>query len=137
MSPPTALSRRPLDGAALLRWLPLAVWVVSMVNALVYLDRGWFPHDLGSVAHPAQRVLLGELPHRDFDDVYTGGLAFLNAVGFRFLGQSAMTPRWVALGAYALWVPAVWGVARALAGPWAAAAATLLAAAWTPPLYAE
>jgi hypothetical protein len=128
--------RQP-GAAALERWLPLAVWAASLVYALLWLDRGWFPHDLGSVAHPAQRVLLGELPHRDFDDVYTGGLAFLNALGFRLLGESAMSARWVVLAAFAAWVPAVWAVARAFAGPWLAAAATLLAASWTLPMYAE
>ena len=128
--------RRP-QAAALERWLPLAVWAVSLVYAIAWLDRGWFPHDLGSVAHPAQRVLLGELPHRDFEDVYTGGLAFLNALGFRLLGESAMSARWMALAAYAAWVPAAWAVARSFAGPWLAAAATLLAASWTLPMYAE
>ena len=131
------------DTAAVLRWLPLAVWVASMANALVYLDRGWFPHDLGSVAHPAQRVLLGEMPHRDFQDVYTGGLAYLNALAYLFLGQTAMAARWVALGVYAAWIPAVWSLTRRLTGrgtggaPWLAAAATLLAGAWTLPMYAE
>jgi hypothetical protein len=113
---------------------------VSLLNALVYLDRGWFPHDLGSVAHPAQRVLLGELPHRDFQDVYTGGLAFLNALAFRALGPSAMSARWVALAVYALWIPAVWAIARRVAGGngrWIAALTTLLAGAWTLPMYAE
>ena len=137
MSDATTLPPRAPGPADLLRWLPLAIWVVSMVNAIAYLDRGWFPHDLGSVAHPAQRVLLGELPHRDFDDVYTGGLAFLGAAAFRLLGESAMAVRWMLLGAYAVWVPALWMVARALAGPWAAAAVTLLGAAWTLPMYAE
>ncbi len=134
---PGAAPRRGPDPAVLERWLPVAVWVLAMLHALVWLDRGWFPHDLGSVAHPAQRVLLGELPHRDFDDVYTGGLAFLNALGFRVLGESAMSARWVLLAAYAAWVPAVWALARRFAGPWLAAAATLLAASWTLPVYAE
>ncbi len=119
------------------RWLPVAVWVAALAHALLWLDRGWFPHDLGSVAHPAQRVLLGELPHRDFDDVYTGGLAFLNALGFRVLGESATSARWVVLAAFSAWVPVVWAVARVFAGPWLAAATTLLAASWTLPLYAE
>ncbi|HSW29740.1 MAG TPA: glycosyltransferase family 39 protein [Longimicrobiales bacterium] len=134
---PGAAPGRGPDLAALARWLPVAVWVLAMLHALVWLDRGWFPHDLGSVAHPAQRVLLGELPHRDFDDVYTGGLAFLNALGFRIMGESAMSARWVLLAAYAAWVPAVWALARRFARPWLAAAATLLAASWTLPVYAE
>ncbi len=137
MSDATPPPPRSPEPAIVFRWLPLAVWLVSMASALAYLDRGWFPHDLGSVAHPAQRVLLGELPHRDFDDVYTGGLAFVNAFAFRLFGESATAARWMVLGAFAAWVPALWMVARSSAGVWVAAAITLLGAAWTLPMYAE
>jgi len=48
-----------------------------------------------------------------------------------------MAARWMVLCAYAAWVPALWMVASSLAGVWAAAAVTLLGAAWTLPMYAE
>jgi len=121
---------------AVARWLFIGVWVVSILNAVLYLDRGWFPHDLGSLAQPAMRVLWGQLPHRDFVDVYTGGLAFLDALVFRILTPTAMALRWALLAFFAAWVPAVWYVMRRIAGPVTAALATLLAAAWTLPMYA-
>ncbi|MCG6987176.1 MAG: glycosyltransferase family 39 protein [Gemmatimonadetes bacterium] len=121
---------------AVARWLLIGVWAVSILNAVLYLDRGWFPHDLGSLAQPAMRVLWGQLPHRDFVDVYTGGLAFLDALVFRILTPTAMALRWALLAFFAAWVPAVWYVMRRIAGPVTAALATLLAAAWTLPMYA-
>jgi hypothetical protein len=125
------------DKRALVRWLFVLVWAVSVANALHYLDRGWFPHDLGSLAEPAARVLRGQWPQRDFVDVYTGGLAVLGALGFKLLGVSAMSLRWVLFAVFVVWVPAVWYIARRLATPAIAAAVTLLAGGWTLPIYAE
>ncbi len=71
----------------LTRWLPLlAVWIASATYVGARLDRGWFPLDEGALGHSAERVLAGELPHRDFDDAYTGGLARFDAVVFEVLG---------------------------------------------------
>ena len=113
------------------------VWAASAVLGYALLYRGWIPHDAGVLGHAAERVLAGELPHRDFVDVYTGGQAQLNALAFRVLGVSVMTLRLVFFGAYLLWIPTVWYVARTFARPRLAAAATLLAATLTLPVYAE
>ena len=113
------------------------VWVVSAVLGYALLYRGWIPHDAGVLGQAAERVLRGELPHRDFVDVYTGGQAQLNAWAFRMLGVSVVTLRVVFFVAYLLWIPTVWYVARAFARPHVAAAATLLAATLTLPVYAE
>ena len=60
-----------------------AVPAVGLVGGAVFvasqLNHGWVPSDDGTLAQSAQRVLLGELPHRDFAELYTGGLSFLNA----------------------------------------------------------
>ena len=60
-----------------------AVPAVGLVGGAVFvasqLNHGWVPWDDGTLAQSAQRVLLGELPHRDFAELYTGGLSFLNA----------------------------------------------------------
>ncbi len=126
-----------IDSAAVARWLFIAVWAASALNAVHYLGRGWLPHDVGTLGEPAVRVLRGQWPHRDFEDTYTGGLALLDALGFRLLAVNAMTLRWIVLAVYLAWVPAVWYLARRLTGPVLAALATLLAAAWTLPMYAE
>jgi hypothetical protein len=115
----------------------IGVWAVAVAYALLHLDRGWFAVDAGTLGQAAQRVLDGQLPHRDFVDVYTGGLAFLNAAGFKVFGVSVMGMRWVVFAAFVAWVPAVWAIASRSAPPPLAAMATLLAAAWTLPVYAE
>jgi len=115
----------------------LAVWAVAAVYTLVHLDHGWFAADAGTLGQAAQRVLHRELPHRDFVDVYTGGLAFLDALAFRLLGEGVMTMRWVAFAVFLAWLPAVWYIGTRVAGPGLSAVGTLLAAAWTLPVYAE
>jgi hypothetical protein len=111
--------------------------VLGLAAAYVawHLDRGWVPLDEGSLAHAAQRVLLGELPHRDFDDVYTGGLAWLNAAAFRVLGTTLWSMRLALFAAFVAWVPIVYYVASRFARPLLAGGVTLLAVVWSVPNY--
>ena len=51
------------------------------------------PFDDGALAQSAERLLQGQLPHRDFDEIYTGGLTFLNAGAFRLFGISLWSLR--------------------------------------------
>ena len=87
-----------LRTAPLTRWLQRPVapadWRLSLALVLlvaVYLwpmvYRNWIPHDQGILAQSAQRVLAGQLPHRDFDELYTGGLSYLHAVAFSVWGM--------------------------------------------------
>jgi hypothetical protein len=116
------------------RWLPiLAVWVAGAVYVGARLDTGWVPLDEGTLAHSAERVLHGDLPHRDFDDVYTGGLARFDAVVFEVLGTRLSSLRIVLFAVFLLWVPAVYSIATRFAKPAGAAAATLLSIIWTLP----
>ncbi|HEX6533253.1 MAG TPA: glycosyltransferase family 39 protein [Gemmatimonadaceae bacterium] len=122
--------------AARVRWLVLGVvWAGCAVYALHHLRHGWVPHDEGTLAQSAERVLRGELPHRDFDAVYTGGLAMVNAAAFRLLGANLLALRLVLFAAFLLWIPALYYIATRIAGPVAAGAAVLLAAAWSLPNY--
>src|SRR4029077_6919663 len=90
-------------------WLAFAVaWVVAAALAGIYLKRGWVPHDEGTLAQSAERLLHGELPHRDFDEIYTGGLSALHALVFRLAGESLDSMRIVLFGVYLAWLPAVW-----------------------------
>ena len=111
--------------------------VLGLAAAYVawHLDRGWVPLDEGSLSHAAQRVLLGELPHRDFDDVYTGGLAWLNAAAFRALGTTLWSMRLALFAAFVAWVPIVYNIASRFVRPPMAGAVTLLAVAWSVPNY--
>src|SRR6266700_7747426 len=65
--------------------LLLIVMTLSIGYMATHLKRGWVPHDEGTLGESAERVLNGELPHRDFDD-YTGGLTVVHALAFREFG---------------------------------------------------
>jgi hypothetical protein len=113
----------------------LAVVACAGLYVALRLDRTWFPVDDGALAHSAERVLGGELPHRDFDDVYTGGLAYLNAAAFRMFGTSFWAMRLALFAVFVAWVPAVFYIAARFVRPVPAAAITLLAVVWSLPAY--
>ena len=117
-------------------WLVLiAVWALSGLYVANGMLRGWVPHDEGTLGQSAERVLAGELPHRDFDDPYTGGLSYLHALAFRLLGINLVSLRWVLLLFFLAWVPALYYVASCLVSPLPAAGAVLLAVVWSVPNY--
>lgn len=126
--------RTSVESARLWRMLAI-VWILSVGYAALELKRGWIPHDDGAFAQSAERVLNGELPHRDFDDTYTGGLALANALAFRVFGVNLASLRFLLFGFFVLWIPAVFYIASRFAGAYAAAGLTLLAAAWSIPNY--
>lgn len=113
----------------------LLVWALGGIYSGNLLKRGWVPHDEGTLAQSAERVLHGELPHRDFDELYTGGLTYLNAFAFWTFGESLSSPRMVLFLFFLAWVPTFYSIAAHFATPLAAAAVTLLAVAWSLPNY--
>ena len=130
LSPFSAL--RPSAGWRLVLILLLGI---SAIYAMHYLDRGWVPHDEGTLAHSAERVLEGELPHRDFAGVYTGGLSYLNAVAFSVFGTNLVSLRLVLFAVFLAWVPAVYYIASRFVSPLPAAGVVLLAVIWSLPNY--
>jgi hypothetical protein len=115
------------------RFAPLLVWVVCGVYLASRLPYGWNPHDEGLLAQTALRVLGGELPHRDFDDAYTGALAIYHAGVFRVLGTSLLSLRIALLAAYLAWLPVVYWIARRF-GAWGPATfVTAIVAVWSVP----
>jgi hypothetical protein len=113
----------------------LIVWIISAVYVGRFIDRGWIPHDEGSLAQSAERVLAGELPHRDFAEIYTGGLSFLYAAAFKFLSANLVSIRYVFFAIFLIFVPALYAIAVRFASPWVAGAVTLLGVAWSVPNY--
>jgi 4-amino-4-deoxy-L-arabinose transferase-like glycosyltransferase len=113
----------------------LLVWLVCAAYEGALLKRGWVPHDDGTFASSAQRVLQGEMPHRDFDELYTGGLSYLNAVAFRMSVANFATLRWMLFLFFLAWVPAIFYIASRLVQPRAAALVTCLAVAASVPVY--
>ena len=115
-------------------WLA-ATLIVAGLYLGMYLNRGWFPHDEGALGQTAERVLGGEVPHRDFDEPYTGLLTYLHAAAFS-LGGIRLTVLRIPLFVAALgWLAAVYAIARRSASPPAAAAVALVALAWSVPNY--
>ncbi len=86
------------------------------------LKRGWVPPDEGTLAESAERVLRGELPHRDYHEGYTGGLSYLNAAAFRVFGTNLASMRYMLFLFFLAWVPAVYYVASRFVSPRVAAA---------------
>ncbi len=127
------------ETAATTRWSTLIflfVWLLSAGYMGANLRRGWVPHDEGILGQAAERVLQGEMPHRDFNDPYTGGLSYLDGVAFRLFGVNLLVLRYVLFVFFLAWVPAVYAAAREFSKPWPAAGITLLAVAWSVPNYA-
>jgi hypothetical protein len=112
-----------------------ALVAASVAYLAWHLGRGWIPHDDGALALSAERVMRGELPHRDFDEIYTGGLAYLDALAFGLLGTTLISLRWELLAVFAAWIPALFFVARKFLPPVAAAGVALLAVTWSVPNY--
>src|SRR5262245_15573492 len=90
----------------------LLVWLVSAAYMAANLERGWVPHDDGALGQAAERILQGEMPHRDFEDAYTGGLGYLHAFTFRIFGINLAHLRYPLFFLFLLWVPAVFFIAR-------------------------
>jgi hypothetical protein len=99
-----------------------------------YVKRGWVPHDEGTLGLSAERVLHGQLPHRDFDD-YTGGLTFAHAMAFRLFGINSASMRMVLFTFFVPWVPAIFYAASRFCGAYSAGVVTLVAVAWSVPHY--
>jgi hypothetical protein len=113
----------------------MLVMAASLAYVWLLLDRGWVPHDEGVLGESALRVLRGELPHRDFDEIYTGGLSYLNAFAFELFGQQLLAMRYMIYAIFAAWVPLVYYLASRFVGPLAAAGITLTSVAWSFPNY--
>jgi hypothetical protein len=117
-------------------WLVILVFALSALYLAQELKRGWVPSDEGTLAASAERVLHGDVPHRDYHEGYTGGLAYLNAAAFRLFGTNLASMRYMLFLFFLPWVPAVYYVASRFVSAPVAGAVTLLAVAWGPPNYA-
>jgi Dolichyl-phosphate-mannose-protein mannosyltransferase len=113
----------------------LAVWLLSVAYLAANLNHGWLSYDDGALGQSAERVLHGEIPHLDFADPYTGGLAFLDALVFKIFGVQLIWLRLPLFVFFVLWVPAVYAIARQFLSPVASAGVTLVSVAWSVPNY--
>jgi hypothetical protein len=112
-----------------------AVLAVAGIYTGVHIGRGWVPADDGTLGQSALRVMQGQLPHRDFGEIYTGGLSFIHALAFRVFGVNLMSLRICVFLFFMAWIPAVYYIALRFTSAIGAGAVTLLAVAWSYPNY--
>jgi len=138
-------------------------WIVALVSIAIALtigwfslDQGWCPLDEGQLGQAAERVYNGELPHRDFDDMYTSGLSFLNGWSFHLWGVGSHSMRWMLFLWFISFVVSVFWLTQRILGTdadesrsaelahsatpnllarWTPGLITILAAAWSIPMY--
>lgn len=124
-----------LPSAALRLWVGVGTVIVATGYLLSFSFRGWWPQDDGMLCHAAERVLRGEWPHRDFDEVYTGGLTLLNALAMWLWGVNLAAPR-IMLVCFAVpFIATTYLLALRSAPPLVAMLVTWLAVAWSLPNY--
>ncbi|HEU4570738.1 MAG TPA: hypothetical protein VFS07_09210, partial [Gemmatimonadales bacterium] len=83
MTDSTAAPRSPLPGWV---WTAFAT-AAAAVDLASHLFRDWVPHDEGALGLAGALVRGGAWPHRDFSDIYSGGLALLDAGTQLLLGD--------------------------------------------------
>jgi hypothetical protein len=119
-----------------LLWV-IAPWIVLVVTALIYGSIYFREESLatgiGANLVPAERVLNGEVPYRDFYKIQTPGILLLNAGLFKLFGTSLLTAFRGVLVFKVLAVVMVFVVARLVVSPAAALIPTALSIAWLPP----
>jgi Dolichyl-phosphate-mannose-protein mannosyltransferase len=120
----------------LIRWFVLAaVLLISGVYVSAHLRNGWVPADEGTLAQSALRTMEGQLPHRDFAEIYTGGLSLVHALAFRVFGVTLMSLRICVFLFFLAWLPAFYSIAVRFTSSISAGFITLLAVAWSYPNY--
>jgi hypothetical protein len=116
-----------------------AVLVVVVALAGIYaglhLASGWVPADEGTLGQSALRVMQGQLPHRDFTEIYSGGLSMIHALAFRAFGVNLMSLRLCVFLFFLAWIPAVYYIALRFTSALSAGLITLVAVAWSYPNY--
>ena len=119
-----------------LRWTSLLITLAfGAFYTATTLRQSWVPMDEGTLGQSAMRVLAGELPHRDFDDVYTGLLSLVNAAALNIFGASGLSFRIVLWLVHLLYIPALWWILSRFLPPVWDAVAACVAVAWGLPNY--
>jgi hypothetical protein len=111
---------------------------VSLGYLLLFVPRGWVPHDEGMIGQSAERVLRGDTPHVDYEEPYTGGLTWFYATVFRLGGIDVLRLRWVLFAGASLAQLTTYSLLRRYLAPVAAALMSWVSLAWSfPNFFAE
>lgn len=117
------------------RAIAITVVLAAMAYLATFVQRGWVAHDEGLIGQSAERVLRGSLPHVDYRDPYTGGLALFYGTVFRFTGIDLAHVRWVLFIAACFAQVLVYAISRRYLPPMSAALVTWVALVWSFPNY--
>jgi len=113
---------------------PLAVMLVAAaIYGPVYFREDSMPTGVGANLVPAERVLNGEVPYRDFYKIQTPGILLLNAALFKLFGTSLLTALQGVLVFKILTIVLVFLVARLFVSQWFALLPPALSLLWLPP----
>jgi hypothetical protein len=115
--------------------LSLLATALTFAYCSYFAFRGWLPYDEGMLGQMAERVMQGQIPHRDFDEVYTGALNWLNAFAFYVFGAKLSSMRIVFLAFETASVPVLFSLFTRFTKPLVAFFLCLLCLAWGPPNY--
>jgi hypothetical protein len=125
--------------ARLIRRLEIGALALAALIGLTVIwafrFRGWYPHDEGVLGQAAERVLRGQIPHRDFDDPYSGGLALLHATVFRMSGISMNALRNHMALVASIWFGGIFWLLTRWLRPFGAAAVAAVIVVLSVPLY--
>jgi len=116
----------------------IAGWLLvgaSLVYLWMFMPRGWVPHDEGTLGQSAEHILLGHLPHVDYQEPYTGGLSLLHAAVFKVFGVDLVYLRWVLFAAFAAVQLLIYVILRRFLEPIGAALVAMLSLTWSFPNY--
>src|SRR5215213_2406754 len=72
----------------------ILVVLISTVIMIIYDNRFWAAADEGMYAHVAERLLLGQVLHRDVQDLYPGYINLTNAAAFSLFGVRLVSMRY-------------------------------------------
>ncbi|MEE9449852.1 MAG: hypothetical protein V3V72_07335, partial [Ignavibacteriaceae bacterium] len=117
------------------RYMCLVVTILSALYCYQFIFKGWIPHDEGILAHTAERALNGEIPHVDFDEMYTGGLTYLHAVAFKIWGLKLSSLRIMLFLFFIPLTPILYFISARIVNSWIAALMTMLCVFWSVPNY--
>jgi hypothetical protein len=131
----TKLTARKVESWTVHAVVLAMVMAVAGIYTAAHIGRGWVAADEGTLSQSALRVLQGQLPHRDFGEIYTGGLSFIHALAFRVFGVNLMSLRICVFLFFLAWLLAVYYVALRFTSALGAGAIALLAVAWSYPNY--
>src|SRR6185436_13849543 len=113
---------------------PLIVLVITAaIYGSIYFREESIATAIGANLVPAERVLKGEVPYRDFYKIQTPGILLLNAALFKLWGTSWMTAATGVLIFKILTITLMFLIARRVCSLKAAIASTTLALLWLAP----